>query len=181
MHFPSYGGDLQHEVELVVEVGLSAGQTDRSVEPMARAVTVGVDLTLRDVQADLKSRGLPWELAKAFDQSALVGDLVPLDDHIDLANIEFSCSVNGQLRQSGNSADMLFNFSELMVAIGAAWKLRDGDLVFTGTPAGVGTLQIGDRIRIDCDVTGAFEWQVVAPRRRSDRSPRAVGEIGDDG
>lgn len=180
VHFPSHGCDLQHEVELVVEVGAPAGQADGRCAPLARAVTVGVDLTLRDVQADLKARGLPWELAKAFDQSALVGDLVPLDARTDLGCLAFSCSVNGLLRQSGNSADMLFSFTELLLAIDAAWKLRDGDLVFTGTPAGVGTLRIGDRISIDCDMTGAFEWQIVAPRRRSDRSPQVAEEAGDD-
>ena len=125
------------------------------------AVTVGLDLTLRDVQADLKKKGLPWEIAKAFDQSAPIGSFVPYNKSIDLNNISFGCKVNGIERQRGNSRDMIFSIPRLLVELSKIWMLRPGDLLFTGTPSGVGPLKVGDSIEIKSNLTGSFSWSIV--------------------
>ena len=163
VHFPAHGEDLQHEVELVVEIG-KAGRADtiEDARSYIRSYSIGVDLTLRDVQKELKSRGLPWEISKAFDQSALIGDLVSYEASDDLAKLSFSCSVNGELRQTGHSGDMMFSVEQLLIAISRVWELQEGDIVYTGTPSGVGPLRIGDRISIHCDPVGEFAWNIIA-------------------
>ena len=163
VRFPSHGEDLQHEVELVVEIGRDGrAETIEDAVSFVRSYSIGVDLTLRDVQKELKTRGLPWEISKAFDQSALIGDLVGYESIDDLAKLSFSCSVNGELRQTGHAKDMIFSVEQLLIAISAVWELREGDLVYTGTPSGVGPLRIGDRISIHCDRVGEFAWNMIA-------------------
>lgn len=162
IHFPKHGKELHHEVEIVVEIGRE-GRVVREEEALSyvSGVTVGLDLTLRDVQADLKKKGLPWEIAKAFDQSAPIGDFVPYDKSIDLNNISFGCKVNGIEKQRGNSKDMIFSIPRLFVEVSKIWVLRPGDLIFTGTPSGVGTLKIGDSIEIESKQIGTFSWSIV--------------------
>ena len=162
IHFPKHGEELHHEVEIVVKIG-SEGRVVREEEALSfvSAVTVGLDLTLRDVQADLKKKGLPWEIAKAFEQSAPIGSFVPYNKSIDLNNISFGCKVNGIERQRGNSRDMIFSISRLLVELSKIWMLRPGDLLFTGTPSGVGPLKVGDSIEIKSNLTGSFSWSIV--------------------
>jgi acylpyruvate hydrolase len=161
--YPVHGDDLQHEVELVVEIGrdgrMEAGDDGSS---FVRAYSVGIDLTLRDIQGQMKAGRLPWEVAKAFDQSALIGDLVPCQSLDDLSALSFSCSVDGKLRQSGNSRDMIFPVDQLLIAISEVWALRQGDLVYTGTPSGVGPLQVGNKVSVSCAPVGTFVWRIVA-------------------
>ena len=162
IHFPKHGRELHHEVEIVVKIG-SEGRVVREEEALSFVsdITVGLDLTLRDVQADLKKKGLPWEIAKAFDQSAPIGDFVPYNQSIDLNNISFVCKVNGIERQKGNSRDMIFSIPRLLVELSKIWVIRPGDLIFTGTPSGVGPLTIGDTIEIESDLNGPFSWSIV--------------------
>ncbi|MCJ7457875.1 MAG: fumarylacetoacetate hydrolase family protein [candidate division Zixibacteria bacterium] len=162
IHFPKHGKELHHEVEIVVKIG-SEGRVVREEEAISfvSAVTVGLDLTLRDVQADLKKKGLPWEIAKAFEQSAPIGDFVPYDKSVELNNISFGCKVNGIERQTGNSRDMIFSIPRLLVELSKIWVLHEGDLIYTGTPSGVGPLTIGDTIEIESELTGSFSWSIV--------------------
>jgi 5-carboxymethyl-2-hydroxymuconate isomerase len=163
VHFPAHGHDLQHEVELVVEIGRDGRlEVSGDASSFIRSYSVGIDLTLRDVQKEMKSGCLPWEIAKAFDQSALIGDLVPCQSLDTLSALSFSCSVNGELRQSGHSGAMIFPVDQLLVAISKVWMLRQGDLVYTGTPSGVGPLRIGDVVSVSCASVGVFEWKIVA-------------------
>ncbi|MGB2990203.1 MAG: fumarylacetoacetate hydrolase family protein, partial [Candidatus Zixiibacteriota bacterium] len=109
IHFPKHGNELHHEVEIVVKVGREGrAQTEEEALSFISALTVGLDLTLRDVQGELKKKGLPWEIAKAFEQSAPVGDFIPYDRSLDLKNISFGCKVNGKERQRGNTGKMIF-------------------------------------------------------------------------
>lgn len=166
--FPPHGHDLHHEVEVVFRVGREV----RDAAPgeglgCLDAVTVGIDLTLRDVQQVLKNKGLPWEAAKAFERSALVGDFVPLASVGDPDAITFWCTVNGTVRQRGSTGDMLFGPGELVAHLSRIWTLRPGDLVFTGTPAGVGSLGPGDELTAGADGIGLFSWRIgdkAAPR-----------------
>lgn len=163
IRFPEHGRELHHEVELVVRIGREGHRIDPTEAPAwVDAVTVGVDLTLRDVQRELKTAGLPWEAAKAFDQSAPLGAFVPCQPPLDIADIDFSCSVNGQRRQVGNSAAMIFDIPTLIATLSKIWTLLPGDMIFTGTPAGVGPLRPGDHLVAEAGGIGRFAWDIVA-------------------
>jgi 2-keto-4-pentenoate hydratase/2-oxohepta-3-ene-1,7-dioic acid hydratase in catechol pathway len=162
IHFPKHGSELHHEVEIVVKVGRQGKVgTEEEALNFISAVTIGLDLTLRDVQSDLKKKGLPWEMAKAFDQSAPIGDFILYDGSLDLKNISFGCKVNGVERQKGNSGEMIFSIPRLLVELNKIWVLRPGDLIYTGTPSGVGPLEIGDTIEVESDAIGSFSWSIV--------------------
>lgn len=158
IHMPRHGRQLHHEAELVLLLDPRGGEPGwRDVA----AVSLGLDLTLRDVQDDLKKRGLPWELAKAFEGSAPIGSFVPAASIADPASIAFTLSVGGQLRQRGDCTLMIFPVGAILRELAKAWELRAGDLVFTGTPAGVGPLVPGDRVEIESADIGRFAWDVV--------------------
>lgn len=110
------------------------------------AIGLGIDFTARDLQSTLKQKGLPWELAKAFDHSAVVGTLIPKDEFESINNINFSLKKNEEVVQIGNTEDMIFDIESLIVFISQYITLRKGDLLFTGTPAGVGPVAIGDKL-----------------------------------
>lgn len=158
VNLPRNRGSVHHEAELVVL--LSGGGAGIPVEHALQhvaAVTLGLDLTLRDLQNDLKKKGAPWELCKAFDHAAPLGDWVPSRNR-DLQAIEFTCDVNGQRRQNGNTRDMLFPVARLIHILSQSWALAPGDMVYTGTPAGVGPLVAGDRVTLASQDIGRFEW-----------------------
>src|SRR5690606_3980803 len=110
------------------------------------AIGLGVDFTARDIQQKHKEKGLPWELAKAFDQSAPVSSLHPKEEYGDLDNLDFWLNRNGVTVQRGNTKDMLFSFADILVFVSQYITLRKGDLLFTGTPSGVGPVAIGDHL-----------------------------------
>ncbi len=159
--FPRHGKDLHYEAELVVVIGQSGlpVNEDDAAEWIA-GLTLGLDLTLRDVQQELKSKGLPWELSKAFEQSAPLGDTASLPPR-SLEEIHFECRINGELRQSGRVEDMLFSIPRLLCELGRTWVWRPGDLLYTGTPAGVGPLNPGDRIEVSGPALGSFSWSMM--------------------
>jgi 2-keto-4-pentenoate hydratase/2-oxohepta-3-ene-1,7-dioic acid hydratase in catechol pathway len=162
IHFPKHGSELHHEVEIVVKVGREGRVgTEQEALSFVHSITVGLDLTLRDVQKDLKQKGLPWEIAKAFEQSAPVGDFIPYDGSLDLKDISFGCKVNGIERQRGNTGKMIFSIPKLLVELSKIWILRPGDLIYTGTPSGVGPLEIGDAIEVESDPIGSFSWNII--------------------
>jgi len=162
IHFPKHGSELHHEVEIVAKVGKEGRvRTEQEALPFINSITVGLDLTLRDVQRDLREKGLPWEIAKAFEQSAPIGDFIPYDGSLDLKDISFGCKVNGIERQRGNTGDMIFSIGDLLVHLSKIWVLRPGDLIYTGTPSGVGPLKIGDRIEAESTPIGSFSWSIV--------------------
>ena len=123
-------------------------------------ITLGLDMTLREVQTRIKQNGHPWELCKAFDCSAPLGDIVPLQASHDLAAIEMRCAVNGELRQEGNTRDMLFPVEQLVEIISRTWELMPGDLIYTGTPPGVGPVEPGDTVTVESPQAGCFSWMM---------------------
>ena len=162
IHFPKHGNELHHEVEIVVKVGREGrASTEEEALSFISSLTVGLDLTLRDVQKDLKQKGLPWEIAKAFEQSAPIGEFIPYDGSLDLKNISFGCKVNGIERQRGNTGEMIFSIGELLVHLSKIWVLRPGDLIYTGTPSGVGPLRIRDCIEVESAPIGSFSWSII--------------------
>lgn len=162
IHYPKHGKDFHHEVEIVARVGKEGKpQTEKEALTYIDSLTVGLDLTLRDLQGELRKTGMPWEISKSFDQSAPLGNFVPYTKSIDLSNISFGCKVNGVQKQQGNTNTMIFNIPKLLVEVAKIWKLLPGDIIYTGTPSGVGSMNIGDTIEIESSITGTFSWKIV--------------------
>jgi 2-keto-4-pentenoate hydratase/2-oxohepta-3-ene-1,7-dioic acid hydratase in catechol pathway len=160
--FPKHGEELHHEVEVVVLIGKEGRpETVEEASSFIAGLTIGLDLTLRDLQRSLREKGLPWEIAKGFEQSAPVGSFTPIQELRNLSDIEFTLRVNGEVRQHSNTSDMIFPIERLVVEISKIWRLLPGDLIFTGTPSGVGPLRIGDVVEIDSPALGAFSWEIV--------------------
>jgi fumarylpyruvate hydrolase len=158
--FPSSTQDLHHEVELVVAIGEAAEKLsiDRA-EACIFGYSVGIDLTRRDLQAQAKQHGRPWDTAKGFDHSAPIADIVAVADCGLITDASISLSVNGEVRQRGKIADLIWSIPEILVELSHLFSLQPGDLIFTGTPAGVGRLVPGDEL---CgEVTGLDELQIL--------------------
>ncbi|MBD3315843.1 MAG: hypothetical protein GF344_08660 [Chitinivibrionales bacterium] len=160
--FPGHGNELHYEAEVVVMVGTEGRPEHRDdARRFVGGVSLGLDLTMRDLQKELRARGLPWETAKAFDYSAPVGEFTSDLGESGLANISFTLRVNGEVRQKGNTGRMIFDIPTILLAIGRVWTLLPGDIVFTGTPEGVGALSRGDRAVVESPVIGKFEWEIA--------------------
>ena len=147
--YPSFTSDLHYEIELVLRIGKTAKNIPAAnALSCVDAITVGIDFTARDVQAGLKSKGLPWEKAKAWDNSAIVGEWKPFnaEANADGGEILFSLTKNGEKAQSGTTQDMIYSFETLLEHISGYFTLSPGDLVYTGTPAGVGPCLPGDTL-----------------------------------
>jgi 2-keto-4-pentenoate hydratase/2-oxohepta-3-ene-1,7-dioic acid hydratase in catechol pathway len=156
---PKTIGSIHHEAELVVL--LTGGGRDIAVEEAldcVAGVTLGLDLTARDLQTQLKNKGKPWELAKAFDGAAPLGEFAPYLAQ-DLQALTFTCHVNGTLRQSGDTAKMLYSVARQIHILSQTWALEPGDAIYTGTPAGVGPLVAGDVVVLQGPGLGRHEWR----------------------
>jgi 2-keto-4-pentenoate hydratase/2-oxohepta-3-ene-1,7-dioic acid hydratase in catechol pathway len=144
-YYPEFTNELHHEVELVLRVSKNGKYIqERHAAKYYNAITVGIDFTARDLQAELKQKGLPWEKAKAFDNSAVVGKWIDLTPEMLRGSFDFSLNKNGQAVQKGNSKQMLFNFDAIVANISNYFSINIGDLIFTGTPAGVGEVVVED-------------------------------------
>ncbi len=142
---PAFTNDLHYECELVVRIGRKAQNvTETEAGKHIEALTLGIDFTARDLQDELKKKGLPWERAKAFDGSAAVGHFLPAGDFEDLQDLRFALSKNGKTVQKGHTGDMIFSIAALLSYVSRYFTLLPGDLLFTGTPAGVGPVAAGD-------------------------------------
>lgn len=147
---PFFYPDFSHEVEYEVEVVVRIDRVGKSIEERFAhkyytSVALGIDFTARDLQREAKAKGLPWTLSKGFDGSAALSDFVPLDElGGDIQNLDFSLSRNGEIVQHGNTRDMLCSVDRMISYISDFMLLRTGDLIYTGTPAGVGPVAIGD-------------------------------------
>lgn len=144
-YHPEFSNDIHYEVELVVKIGKEGKHiAEKFAVNYIESIGVGIDLTARDIQENCKKKGLPWEIAKAFDHSAPIGNFIPVSEIYDLKNINFSLSKNNEIVQQGNSADMIFSFEQIISYLSKRFTLKKGDLIYTGTPAGVGKINIGD-------------------------------------
>lgn len=146
-YMPAFSDDIHYEIEIVIRIC----KEGKHVQPKFAsayydAIGLGIDFTARDIQAQHKQKGLPWELAKAFDQSAPISTLYPKEKYTDLHNINFSLYKNQNLVQEGNTEHMLFSFEAIITFVSKYITLRKGDLIYTGTPAGVGPIAIGDHL-----------------------------------
>jgi fumarylpyruvate hydrolase len=160
--YPSATSDLHHEVEMVV--ALKAGGCNLDAAQAAQAIFgygVGLDLTRRDLQAIAKAKGHPWDVAKGFDHSAPVSALVPASEASPHADTRISLEVNGDMRQQGRLGDMVHGVTAIIAVLSTLFELKPGDLIFTGTPAGVAALQRGDRFRAELENIAVLEGRIV--------------------
>lgn len=143
--FPHFTKDLQHEVELVFKVSKEGKNIPlENALHFVDEITIGIDLTARDIQANLKQKGLPWEICKSFDGSAVVGKWKNISEYNNLKNLKFSLQKNGVVAQQGNSKDMIYALQQCICEISIYFTLEVGDLIFTGTPPGISSLKSGD-------------------------------------
>jgi acylpyruvate hydrolase len=146
-YHPAFSSDIHHEIELVLKVCKEGKHvSEKFAASYYDEIALGVDFTARDIQSRHKEKGLPWELAKAFDGSAPVSKFLPKSGFENQYNIDFKLDINGQTRQSGNTKDLLFSFEQIIAFVSQYITLKKGDLIFTGTPQGVGKVNVGDRL-----------------------------------
>lgn len=159
--YPDFSKDIHHEVELVLKINrVGKNIQSKFAHRYFDEVGVGIDFTARDIQKKAKEKGLPWEKAKAFDGSAPIGQFVKLSELNNQDAIEFALDVNGIRVQQGNSKDMLFSFNEIIAHVSQYFSLKMGDLIFTGTPAGVGPVKIGDRLEAFIEGKSLLDFKV---------------------
>jgi acylpyruvate hydrolase len=146
-YHPDFSEDIHHEIEIVLKISKEGKHvSEKFAESYFEELALGVDFTARDIQSRHKEKGLPWELAKAFDNSAPVSEFLPKTQFADLHNLNFRLDVNGQNRQTGNTSNMLFSFAYIISFVSKYITLKKGDLIFTGTPQGVSKVNVGDRL-----------------------------------
>jgi len=144
---PDFSKDIHYEVEVVVKIcRLGKGISAKFAHRYFDEVTLGIDITARDLQAEVRKNSLPWEITKGFDGAAPVGKLLPVTGFSDINNLNFRLEINGKTVQKGNTADMIFSIAEIIEYASIFFTLKTGDLIFTGTPPGVGPLKRNDRL-----------------------------------
>ena len=159
--YPEFSTDVHHEVEILVKINrVGKNIEERFAHKYYDEIGVGIDFTARDVQSKLKAKGLPWDLAKGFNGSAPMSGFVPKTDFADLQNVNFRLDVNGETRQQGNTSLMLFKIDYLISFVSRYFLLQQGDVLFTGTPKGVGPVQIGDRLTAYIEDQKMLEFDV---------------------
>jgi len=148
-YIPDFADEFHYEVELLVKIN----KTGKNIEPefahrYYEEIGIGIDFTARDLQNKLRKKGLPWEKCKAFDNSAAVSDFVKKTKYPDIDNINFHLDINGETRQKGNSSMMIYKINTIVSHLSKYFTLKIGDIIFTGTPAGVGPVKIDDRLQL---------------------------------
>ncbi len=160
-YYPQFTNELHYEAELVLCISKNGKYIDESqAYRYYDRISVGIDFTARDIQAELKKKGLPWEKAKAWDGSATLGKLVPLTREMTHSGIEFSLKLNDVAVQRGSSKDMIFSFNRIIADISQYFALNIGDLIYTGTPAGVGECVVGDVLAGYLGDEKMFEFEI---------------------
>lgn len=145
---PDFSQRIEYETEIVVKISrLGKSISEKFAHRYYDEITVGIDFTARDLQLEQKNLGLPWEISKSFDGSAPIGDFISKEEVDDINNIDFHLDINGNTVQRGNSGDMIYSIDKIISYLSNFFTLKIGDLIFTGTPAGVGTVSIDDNLQ----------------------------------
>ena len=160
-YYPEFTNELHYECELVLRVCKNGKYIqERHASNYYNGITVGIDFTARDLQDEAKKKGLPWEKSKAFDNSAAVGKFIDITPEINKKNINFTFYKNKELVQKGNSSQMIFTFDAIIANISNYFSLNIGDIIFTGTPAGVGECVVGDALEAFYEETSLLSFEV---------------------
>jgi 2-keto-4-pentenoate hydratase/2-oxohepta-3-ene-1,7-dioic acid hydratase in catechol pathway len=146
-YYPEFSNEIHYETELVIKINKNGKQIqEKFAHTYYSQIGLGIDFTARDIQLNCKKKGLPWEIAKGFDNSAPLSKMMELSELNDPKNIRFHLKLNGEIVQEGSSLDMIFSFDTIIAYISQFITLKMGDLIYTGTPAGVGPVKIGDHL-----------------------------------
>lgn len=160
-YYPEFTNELHYECELVLRISKNGKYIqDRHASKYYNGLTVGIDFTARDIQNELKKKGLPWEKAKSWDNSAVIGKWIDISPELNKKDINFSMYKNKELVQKGHTANMIFTFDQIVAHISNFFSLNIGDLIFTGTPAGVGECVVGDELEGFIESEKLFELSV---------------------
>jgi acylpyruvate hydrolase len=160
-YIPEWSSDLHYETELVLKVCKQGKYIEEKyAHKYFDEATVGVDFTARDLQAQQKANGLPWEIAKAFDNSAVVGEMKKISESDKAKGFHFHLLLNGTKVQDGNTDDMIFSFGKIISYASQFFTLQVGDLIYTGTPAGVGPIKMGDRLEGFLEGGKVFDFEI---------------------
>ena len=147
MYYPEFTKDMHYEAEIVLKIAKNGRHVQEEfASEYYTLIAFGLDFTARDLQAKLKEKGHPWEIAKGFDNSAGLSEFINLTDLNNAEHIDFHLDLNGKTVQKGNTSDLIFSFNTLIVYVSKFFKLQQGDIIYTGTPAGVGPVKIGDKL-----------------------------------
>ncbi|MGZ6540012.1 MAG: fumarylacetoacetate hydrolase family protein, partial [Bacteroidia bacterium] len=160
-YYPDFSKEIHHEVELILKINKPGKNIEvQFANKYYDEIGIGIDFTARDIQAKCKEKGLPWEKAKAFDGSAPIGKFIEKSKLKDPDNINFQLNINGKLVQKGNTKDLLFSFDALIAYVSKFFTLKKGDLIFTGTPEGVGPVAIGDRLQASIENQCLLDFEI---------------------
>ncbi|MFN8430528.1 MAG: fumarylacetoacetate hydrolase family protein [Spirosomataceae bacterium] len=159
-YYPDFTQDIHHEVEILLKISkMGKNIEEKFAHKYYEEIGLGIDFTARDIQTQLKNKGLPWDLAKGFNGSAPISEFIPKEGY-DMQNLNFSLDVNGERRQTGNTSLMLYSFDYLIAFISRYFTLKTGDIIYTGTPAGVGPVKIGDKLTGKIEEKVMFDFEV---------------------
>lgn len=160
-YIPDFTDELHYETELIIKINrLGKNIASKYAHRYYTEIGLGVDFTARDLQRRLKVEGKPWEISKAFDNSAVIGDFLPVEQLGNVQDIRFRLDLNGNTVQQGHSADMIFPVDELIAYVSRFFTLKIGDIIFTGTPAGVGKVAVGDKLEGYIFDTKMFDFKI---------------------
>jgi acylpyruvate hydrolase len=160
-YYPKFSKEIHHEVEVVLRIHKNGKNIQKQfAHKYYDKISVGIDFTARDLQAACKAKGLPWEKAKAFDSSGVVGEMRSIEHYKDMSNLSFRLDINGKTVQQGNTKDVIFSFDAIIEYVSQFVTLRTGDLIYTGTPVGVGPVNIGDRLEAYLENDKLLDFEV---------------------
>ncbi len=161
-YYPDFSKDIHHEVELVLHICKEGKNIEEKfASKYYDSIGIGIDFTARDIQSKLKEKGLPWDIAKGFNGSAPISDkFIPVSEFKDIKDINFKLEIDGQLKQQGNTSLLLFPFEYIISYLSKFFTLRTGDLIFTGTPKGVGPVAIGNKLSAYIENEKLLEFEV---------------------
>jgi len=160
-YFPKFSNDVHYETEIVLRINKNGKNIQKQfASRYFEQISVGIDFTARDLQAQCKAKGLPWEKAKAFDGSGVIGTMVSKEKYKDINNLNFHLDINGKTVQQGNTKDLIFSFETVIEYISGFVTLRTGDLIYTGTPVGVGPVKVGDRLQAYIEDEKLLDFEV---------------------
>ena len=159
-YYPEFSNDIHYEVEILLKICRNGKNIDeRFAHKYYDEIGIGIDFTARDLQQKAKEKGLPWAIAKGFNHSAPISPFIPKAD-FDLRNLNFSLEIDGVIKQSGNTKMMLFSFDYIIAYLSTFFTLKKGDIIFTGTPAGVGPIEIGQKLKAFIEDKNILEVEI---------------------
>ncbi|MCJ0742858.1 fumarylacetoacetate hydrolase family protein [Pedobacter montanisoli] len=160
-YMPDFSSDIHYELEIVLKICKEGKHiSEKFASGYYDEIGLGIDFTARDIQTEHKQKGLPWELAKAFDHSAVISNFLPKNKFKDLYDLNFELDINGEKRQKGHTANLLFSFEKIIAFVSQYITLKKGDLIFTGTPEGVGQINIGDHLTAHLEGTELLNFHI---------------------